>query len=35
MLYYIYVCEPTGKLVGVVSLRDLILSDPGNRCRKS
>ncbi len=29
MLYYIYVCEPTGRLVGVVSLRDLILSDPG------
>ena len=29
MLYYIYVCEATGKLVGVVSLRDLILSDPG------
>ena len=29
MLYYIYVCEPTGKLLGVVSLRDLILSDPG------
>lgn len=29
MLYYIYVCEPTGELVGVVSLRDLILSDPG------
>lgn len=29
MLYYIYVCEPTGELRGVVSLRDLILSDPG------
>lgn len=29
MLYYIYVCEPDGKLLGVVSLRDLILSDPG------
>lgn len=29
MLYYIYVCETTGELRGVVSLRDLILSDPG------
>jgi magnesium transporter len=29
MLYYIYVCRPTGELLGVVSLRDLILSDPG------
>ena len=29
MLYYIYVCQPSGELVGVVSLRDLILSDPG------
>ena len=29
MLYYIYVCQPGGELLGVVSLRDLILSDPG------
>ncbi|MBW2225261.1 MAG: magnesium transporter [Deltaproteobacteria bacterium] len=29
LLYYIYVCSPTGELLGVVSLRDLILSDPG------
>ena len=29
MLYYIYVCQPNGELLGVVSLRDLILSDPG------
>jgi magnesium transporter len=29
MLYYIYVCQPTGELLGVVSLRDLILADPG------
>jgi magnesium transporter len=29
MLYYIYVCGTSGKLLGVVSLRDLILSDPG------
>ena len=29
MLYYIYVCRPTGELLGVVSLRDLILADPG------
>lgn len=29
MLYYIYVCRPTGELLGVVSLRDLILSEPG------
>ena len=29
ILYYIYVCKPTGELLGVVSLRDLILSDPG------
>jgi magnesium transporter len=29
MLYYIYVCRPNGELLGVVSLRDLILSDPG------
>ncbi len=29
MLYYIYVCRQTGELLGVVSLRDLILSDPG------
>ncbi len=29
MLYYIYVCKPSGELLGVVSLRDLILSDPG------
>jgi magnesium transporter len=29
MLYYIYVCKPDGELLGVVSLRDLILSDPG------
>jgi magnesium transporter len=28
-LYYIYVCRPSGELLGVVSLRDLILSDPG------
>jgi magnesium transporter len=28
-LYYIYVCRPNGELVGVVSLRDLILSEPG------
>ncbi len=28
MLYYIYVTEPTGELVGVVSLRDLILAEP-------
>ena len=29
MLYYIYVCRPKGELLGVVSLRDLILSEPG------
>jgi len=29
LLYYIYVCSPAGELLGVVSLRDLILSDPG------
>jgi magnesium transporter len=29
MLYYIYVCRPNGELLGVVSLRDLILSEPG------
>lgn len=29
MLYYIYVCRPSGELLGVVSLRDLILSEPG------
>ena len=29
MLYYIYVCRLSGELLGVVSLRDLILSDPG------
>jgi magnesium transporter len=29
MLYYIYVCRPDGELLGVVSLRDLILSEPG------
>jgi len=29
MLYYIYVCQPNGELLGVVSLRDLILSEPG------
>jgi len=29
MLYYIYVCGPRGELLGVVSLRDLILSEPG------
>ena len=29
MLYYIYVCRPNGQLLGVVSLRDLILSEPG------
>jgi magnesium transporter len=29
ILYYIYVCRPTGELLGVVSLRDLILADPG------
>ena len=29
MLYYIYVCQPNGELLGVLSLRDLILSDPG------
>ena len=29
MLYYIYVCQTSGELLGVVSLRDLILSDPG------
>jgi magnesium transporter len=29
MLYYIYVIKPTGELLGVVSLRDLILSEPG------
>ena len=29
MLYYIYVCGPSGELLGVVSLRDLILSEPG------
>jgi magnesium transporter len=28
-LYYIYVCRPNRELLGVVSLRDLILSDPG------
>jgi magnesium transporter len=28
-LYYIYVCRPNGELVGVASLRDLILSEPG------
>ena len=28
MLYYIYVCRPSGELLGVVSLRDLILSEP-------
>jgi len=28
-LYYIYVCRPSGELLGVVSLRDLILSEPG------
>lgn len=29
ILYYIYVCGPNGELLGVVSLRDLILSEPG------
>jgi magnesium transporter len=29
LLYYIYVCSPAGELLGVVSLRDLILSEPG------
>ncbi len=29
-LYYLYVCNPQGELLGVVSLRDLILSEPGN-----
>ncbi|MGB5810818.1 MAG: magnesium transporter [Polyangiales bacterium] len=29
ILYYIYVCGPSDRLLGVVSLRDLILSEPG------
>lgn len=29
ILYYIYVCGSRGELLGVVSLRDLILADPG------
>lgn len=29
LLYYIYVCSPADELLGVVSLRDLILSEPG------
>lgn len=29
MLYYIYVCDASDRLLGVVSLRDLILSEPG------
>ena len=29
ILYYIYVCNDPGQLLGVVSLRDLILSEPG------
>ncbi|HSN83105.1 MAG TPA: magnesium transporter [Polyangiales bacterium] len=29
ILYYIYVCGLNGELLGVVSLRDLILADPG------
>ncbi len=29
ILYYIYVCRTNGELLGVVSLRDLILSEPG------
>ncbi len=29
ILYYIYVCGPNDQLLGVVSLRDLILSEPG------
>jgi magnesium transporter len=28
MLYYIYVSRPSGELIGVVSLRDLILAEP-------
>jgi magnesium transporter len=27
-IYYVYVTEPTGKLVGVISLRELVMADP-------
>jgi magnesium transporter len=30
-IYYIYVTEPDGKLVGVFSLRELVLSEPAKR----
>lgn len=32
--YYLYVCGPRGRLVGVVSLRDLIVADPGASVRE-
>ncbi len=33
-IYYLYVTDPDGRLVGVLSLRDLIVSRPGARLRE-
>jgi Mg2+ transporter MgtE len=32
-IYYIYVTEPNGKLVGVISLRELVMADPATPIR--
>jgi CBS domain-containing protein len=32
-IYYVYVTEPDGKLVGVFSLRELVMADPGTPIR--
>jgi magnesium transporter len=32
-IYYVYVTEPSGKLVGVVSLRELVMADPAKPIR--
>jgi magnesium transporter len=32
-IYYVYVTEPSGKLVGVISLRELVMADPATPIR--
>jgi magnesium transporter len=33
-IYYVYVTEPSGKLIGVLSLRELVMADPGKPIRE-